>query len=40
MSYKESKNMQDTQHAHLIQHLRNSAWSHHRLGFMWWSRLL
>jgi len=40
MSYKESINMQGTQHAHLIQYLRDSAWSHHRLGFIWWSRLL
>jgi len=40
MSYKESMNMKNTQHAQLIQHLRDRAWRQHRLGFIWWSRLL
>jgi hypothetical protein len=35
-SYKETINtsMQDTQHARLIQYVRDNAWRHHRLGFI------
>jgi len=35
MSYKESINMQNTQHAQLIKHLRDRPWRQHRLGLVY-----